>query len=78
MSDFVGNPEDRFSHNEAQIIPLVSIFSLSKVSLIDELDGYHANRPTNQMFRSTSETEGKVIHVILVYTRNTSLTPPPL
>ena len=21
MSDLVGNPEDRFSHNEAQIIP---------------------------------------------------------
>ena len=24
MSDLVGNPKDRFSHNEAHIVPLVS------------------------------------------------------
>ena len=27
MSDLVGNPEDRFSHNEAQILFLVSVDS---------------------------------------------------
>ena len=25
MSDLVGNPEDRFSHNEAQIVPLICL-----------------------------------------------------
>ena len=33
---------------------------------IDELEGYHANRTTNKMFCTTSETEGEDVHVKLV------------
>ena len=36
MSDLVGNPEDRFSHNEARIISPISISELSKFYLVTE------------------------------------------
>ena len=39
MSDLVGNPEDRFSHNEAQIIPQTSCQRHSIISGLESWSG---------------------------------------
>ena len=36
------------------------------IHCIDDLEAYQANRATNLMFCTTSETEGEVVHVKLV------------
>ena len=54
MSDLVGNPEDRFSHNEAQII--LSRGSLVGITGIVQITG----RPIADTTRDLERTDGRI------------------
>ena len=55
MYDLVGNPEDRFSHNEARMIPIsfsIRNFKSSRaVSVAAQAGSYLVGNPERQMFK---------------------------
>ena len=70
MSDLVGNPEDRFSHNEAQLIE--TLISLSKGSV---LKIPHISTLFLQICRFIDHTTCIALHPVAQLHRSASLVP---